>query len=122
MEVAEDLQMPQFDMYAYNTEGCVHKYKTGGCLGPQGFKLVGTTFNLVMLVVLYPYFLPKDFSSCQKKKFQCQNVRNISLLLKSLCKVTSTIFPSGDIESSTVYKSVPLIYLSINIPLKNEGT
>ena len=32
VEVAEDLQMPQFDMYAYNAEGCVHKYKTGGCL------------------------------------------------------------------------------------------
>ena len=54
VEVAEDLQMPQFDMYAYNAEGCVHKYKTGGHLGPLGFKLVGTTFNVVVLVVLYP--------------------------------------------------------------------
>ena len=84
VEVAEDLQMPQFDMYAYNAEGCVHKYKTGGRLGPQGFKLVGTTFNAAMLVVLYPCSLPKDFSSCQKRKFQCQKYFFITeKLLKS---------------------------------------
>ena len=29
VEVAEDLEMPQFDMYDYKAEGCVHKYKTG---------------------------------------------------------------------------------------------
>ena len=30
VEVAEDLQMPQFDMYDYKAEDCIHKYKTGG--------------------------------------------------------------------------------------------
>ena len=33
VEVAEDLEMPQFDMYDYKAEGCVQRYKTGGSWG-----------------------------------------------------------------------------------------
>ena len=29
VEVSEDLEMPQFDMYDHHAETCVKKYKTG---------------------------------------------------------------------------------------------
>ncbi len=29
VEVADELEMPQFDMYEYRAEKCVKKYKTG---------------------------------------------------------------------------------------------
>ena len=59
VEVAEDLQMPQFDMYDYKAEDCVHRYKTGESFGRQGFEMEGITLNAV---IYFCCFMPFRFA------------------------------------------------------------